>query len=79
LNKQIELNARGRIPPLTSFDLACLYNLLGEKDKALEYLEMAWEARDPEMGFIKVQPELASLSSESRYRDLVQRMGLSGK
>ena len=77
LNKQIELNARGRIPPLTSFDLACLYALLGEKDKALEYLEMAWKARDPEMGFIKVQPELASLSSESRYRDLVQRMGLS--
>jgi TolB-like protein/Tfp pilus assembly protein PilF len=79
LNKQIELNARGRIPPLTSFDLACLYALLGEKDKALEYLEMAWKARDPEMGFIKVQPELVSLSSESRYRDLVQRMGLSGK
>jgi TolB-like protein/DNA-binding winged helix-turn-helix (wHTH) protein/Tfp pilus assembly protein PilF len=78
LNKQIELNARGRIPPLTTFDLASLYALLGEKDKALEYLERASEERDPELGFIKVQPELRSLQSESRFQDLVRRMGLSG-
>jgi len=79
LKEQIELNSHGRIPPLTRFDLASLYALLGEKDKALEYLQEAWEERDPEMAFIKVQPELATLQSESRYRDLVERMGLLGK
>ena len=76
-NKEIELNARGRIPPFHNFDLATIYAFLGENAKALEYLEKAWEERDPEMGFIRVLPELRNLHSEPRFQEIAQRMNLS--
>jgi TolB-like protein/DNA-binding winged helix-turn-helix (wHTH) protein/Tfp pilus assembly protein PilF len=75
--KQIELNAAQRIPTLDSFEVASIYALVGQKSKALEFLERAWEERDPKMGFIKVLPELASLRGEPKFQELVQRMRLA--
>jgi TolB-like protein/DNA-binding winged helix-turn-helix (wHTH) protein/Tfp pilus assembly protein PilF len=76
--KEIELNARGRTPTFHNFNLATIYAFLGENAKALEYLEKAWEERDPKMGFIRVLPELRNLHSEPRFQEIAQRMNLSG-
>jgi len=76
-NKQLELNASRRIPPLDSFDVASIYALAGQHSRALEYLERSWEERDPKMGLIRVLPELASLRYEPKFEELVQRMRLA--
>jgi len=75
-NKQIELSASKRLTAIDNFDLASIYALLGQNSSALNYLEKAWEERNPKMGFIRVLPELAGLRAEPKFQDLVRRMNL---
>jgi tetratricopeptide (TPR) repeat protein len=49
---------------------------LGEKDKAFEWLEKAYEARDFFLCEIKVNPRLDPLRSDQRFTSLIQRVGL---
>jgi TolB-like protein/DNA-binding winged helix-turn-helix (wHTH) protein len=62
-------------------NLADIYATLGEKDRALYWLEQAYTHHDMiQLGFpadyLGVDPMLASLHSEPRFKDLVRRMGL---
>jgi TolB-like protein/DNA-binding winged helix-turn-helix (wHTH) protein/Flp pilus assembly protein TadD len=62
-------------------NLADIYATLGEKDRALYWLEQAVAHRDMiQLGspadYLGVDPMLASLHSEPRFKDLVRRMGL---
>jgi len=50
---------------------------LGEKEKAFEWLEKAYEARDFDLCEIKVDPELDPLRSDRRFADLLQRIGVN--
>lgn len=54
---------------------AVAYSKLGEKDKAFEYLEQAFDRRLTGMVWLKVTPELDALRSDSRYDDLMRRVG----
>ncbi len=71
--RELQRNAKdGQIP---SFLIAGDYALLGEKDKAFEWLEKAFQERDPDLINIKTSDKLADLRSDPRFQDLLRRMG----
>ncbi len=58
-------------------DAARLFAALGEKEKALHWLEVSVERREPEAVWIKADPRLASLRGHPRHDALVRRIGLT--
>ncbi len=60
--------------PDATFDLARVYAGLGDKDRALEFLRMAYEEHYPSMEVIKVDPQFDRLRSDPRFQDLVRRI-----
>jgi tetratricopeptide (TPR) repeat protein len=69
------LAARARKTHVRPVDVASLYVHAGEKASALEWLEKAFEGRDPNMPYIG-SPGNDSLRSEPRYQALLRRMNL---
>ncbi|MEK6323139.1 MAG: protein kinase [Acidobacteriota bacterium] len=67
--------------PKTDFDvpfwLAEAYLHLGDKDQAFEWFQKAADIGHPGMDVIKLDPMFDSLRSDSRFADLVRRLGLS--
>lgn len=59
------------------FAIARQFALLGDKEKAFEYLERAFERRQFQMVMLKVEPPLDLLRSDPRFDDLVRRVGLN--
>ena len=54
---------------------ALLYLSLGDKDRALQFLEQSYVNREGyEIGLIKVDPMLDSLRAEPRFQALVQKV-----
>ena len=58
------------------FRMAMVRIALGEKERAFEWLEKAFEARDWQMGLLSVEPALDDLRSDQRFAALVERVGL---
>jgi len=56
------------------FQLACLYAKIGDTDKALEYLDKAYQERSFLIAVLQVEPQLDSLRNDPRYLDLVKRV-----
>jgi tetratricopeptide (TPR) repeat protein len=56
--------------------IAYAYAAAGNKDKALEYLERAYEERDPNLVTIKMSEVYDFLSDDPRYRELIKKIGL---
>ena len=54
--------------------LAGLYAFLGEKDKALEWLERGYEEHDDRMYVLKADPRFDSLRSDPCFQELLRRM-----
>ena len=59
------------------YEIACFSALLGNKEKAFEYLEKAYEIRKSSLNFIKIDPALDSLHGDPRFEQLVKRIGLN--
>ena len=57
--------------------LAIVYAGLDERDQALEWLDKAYEYRSLNMLWLKVEPVWDGLRSDSRFTDLLRRMGHS--
>ena len=74
LEQMKQMAGTGRYVSPHSFALA--YAGLGDKDKALEYLERSFETRDTNFSFIDIDPYLKDLRSDPRFKDLVRRAGL---
>ena len=74
LKKLRELSEQSYVP---SYGIAVIYAGLGEKDQAFQWLEKAYEDRSEGLGLLKVSPELDNLRSDSRFADLMRRIGLT--
>ena len=69
-----ELKARARLHYVPSSHFVDAYIGLGEKDRALAWMERAYEERDPELVYMKAYPGWDALRSEPRFQALVRRM-----
>jgi TolB-like protein/Flp pilus assembly protein TadD len=56
--------------------IAAVYVGLGDKDKAFEWLEKDFQARNGKMPEIRWQLQFDSLREDLRYKDLLKRIGL---
>jgi hypothetical protein len=56
--------------------MATVYAGLGEKEKAFEFLERAYQERSLDVSwFLKADLRIDSLRSDPRFQDLVRRVG----
>jgi TolB-like protein/DNA-binding winged helix-turn-helix (wHTH) protein/Tfp pilus assembly protein PilF len=55
--------------------LADFYTRLGEQEKALRWLEIAYEQHDGSITFLGCDPEWDSIRSTPRFRALIRRLG----
>lgn len=60
-----------------SFIIALVYGALGEDNKAWEWLERAYQEKNPGLLLIKVWPAFDSLRSDPRYSELLRKMGVA--
>jgi tetratricopeptide (TPR) repeat protein len=59
---------------VSPFDIAGIYTALGDKEKALEWLQRAYEERSTFLIYIKWEPRLDPLRSDRRFQELLRRM-----
>jgi hypothetical protein len=65
-------NARDQL----AYQIAQVYAVRGEKDKAFEWLRIAYDNHDDGMPSLSVDPVLCGLRDDARYKNLVVRVGL---
>ena len=69
---QLLLRSKSRfVPP---YHIAMVYNSLGDKERALDWLERAYAIRDPKMTFLKT-PNWKNLENDPRFKDIRRRVG----
>ena len=61
---------------VSPYHVAVVHVGLHEDDIAFEWLERAFEHRSPWLGYLNVEPQLDALRSDSRFQDLLRRVGL---
>ena len=76
LKKIEELEKTSRQKYVSPYYFALAYTSLGEKDKAFEWLEKAYNDREGRMTLMKADPLLDDLHSDPRFKDLLKRVGL---
>lgn len=59
-----------------SDDIAVIYSGLGDKDRAFEWLNKAYDERSAQLVYLKINPMFYPLRDDPRYADLVRRIGL---
>ena len=74
IEKLKEQSKQRYIPP---YAVAWIYEALGEKQQALDWLEKSYENREDTMLWLNSDPSWDDLRSEPRFQDLVRRVGLS--
>jgi TolB-like protein len=70
------LVARARTAYVPAWQIGTLYTRAGKKDEALAWLEKAYQAHDPNMPYISVDPIFDDLRADPRFRDLLRQMNL---
>jgi tetratricopeptide (TPR) repeat protein len=71
-----ELKEMAKQKYVSPYDLAVLYTGLGDKDHAIEQLNKAFEERAGWIIYLRVEPLFDPLRSDSRFPDLLRRVGL---
>ena len=62
---------------VSPYNIAMIYNGLGEGDEALEWLERGYREREPRMVFLTAEPKWNNLRSDPRFKDLLHRVGFT--
>ena len=71
-----ELKERSRHHYVFPSVFAHAYLGLGDKDRALTFLEQAYDEQDPALFYLKAEPLLDPLRSEPRFQALLRRVNL---
>jgi tetratricopeptide (TPR) repeat protein len=71
-----DLAARQYVSP---FRFAIIYTGLGQKDKAFQWLNRAYDELDLLLIYVSVTPAFDPLRSDPRFDQLLQRLGLASK
>jgi TolB-like protein/Tfp pilus assembly protein PilF len=71
--KFVEESKTERVDPA---NVALIYISTGEKDKAFEWLQKAYDARSSWMTWLKVEPKYDPIRSDARFKDLIHKVGL---
>jgi TolB-like protein/Tfp pilus assembly protein PilF len=71
-----ELTERSKQRYVASSDFAFVNAGLGERDQAIYWLERACEERDSHLPGLAVDPRLATLHDDPRFKALLKRLGL---
>jgi len=74
LNTLEAISRERYIPP---YAMALVHAGLGEKEKALEWLERAVEVRDVHMCFPPIDPKWDAFRGDARFQSLLRRCGFS--
>jgi hypothetical protein len=70
------LAARAHKTYVNSIDVAILYSIAGENDRAFEWLEKCLEERNPQMPYLGAYVEFESLHPDPRFSVLLHKMNL---
>ena len=62
---------------VSAYTVAICYAGLGKKDEALAWLTRAGEERSAESPFVNVDPRLAPLRVDPRFRQILRELGLN--
>ena len=73
LDELTELSTQTYVSP---YRIAAIHAALGDKDRAFKWLEHAYEGRDGWLIWLAVDPVVDSLRSDTRFKDLLNRLGL---
>jgi hypothetical protein len=73
-----ELTELARKRYVSAYAFALVYTGMGNKDQAFAWLGKAYDERASTLPFLKTNPTLASLRSDSRFHKLLRRMHLEG-
>jgi TolB-like protein/Tfp pilus assembly protein PilF/predicted Ser/Thr protein kinase len=73
LAKLKEIEKHGYV---SAFDMAVIYTGAGDKEKALQWLQKAFEERSSFLIYSRWEPRLDPLRSDPRFQDLLHRIGL---
>jgi len=69
---QLLLRSKSRfVPPC---HIALVYNYLGDKEQALDWLENAYDIHDPKMTFLKTM-NWKNVENDPRFQDILRRVG----
>jgi Flp pilus assembly protein TadD len=71
-----ELKEQAKKRFVCPYETATVHLGLGEKEEAFKWLELGYRDRSRCMVWLKVDPRLDSLRSDSRFTDLMRRVGL---
>jgi TolB-like protein/Flp pilus assembly protein TadD len=71
LQQHVQANGVGR------YEIALVYAGLGRKQEAFKWLDEAFDAHDPGLLYLKIDPCLDPLRSDPHFENLMRRVGLS--
>jgi TolB-like protein/Tfp pilus assembly protein PilF len=70
-----ELQRQSKVAYVSPYMIAAIYSGLGQRDKAFEFLEKAYQERSPDLVyFVKADLRMDALRSDPRFQDLMHRM-----
>lgn len=75
--KAAESYAHGKTAQTDPYLVGCLFAGVGEKEKALLWLEKAYEMRQADLISLKIDPAFDNLRDDPRYQKLLARVGLA--
>ncbi len=72
-----ELNELWKRKYVSAYEVATIYVALGNNEQAFQLLEDAYAEHSFHLVYLNVSPQFKPVSSDRRFQDLVQRIGLS--